>query len=372
MNRKTSIAILGTRGLPPKYGGFETIAKHLSKELSLRGFEVYVSCETKLLNPKASEEYYGAKLVYFPIIEAIRNLAEPGLYDMLSIFWASLKTDHILMLGCYFPPSLIVPRLLGRKVFVHVDGLEWKRRKFSRFLRFQLKQFEKVIVKVSNKVLVDSPVIGQYYDQNYSIASLYVPTGVEEIQPFENSSADECLNKFNLSKQDYYLVIARLEPENNIDLILAEFCISNSKKKLAIVGPLKNSDFVRKLLECHDDRVLFLGGIFDPQVQRTLRHNCFVYVHGHEVGGANPSLIEALSCKNVTLAIDCPYNREVAENSAIYFSKTPEDFRLKLEQLEMSPEVIDEKSAIAYSLYRKKYTIGLMIDTMESLFNRLQ
>ncbi len=370
MNKKKSIAILGTRGLPAKYGGFETIAKHLSEELSMRGFEVYVSCESNLLSYRAPSDYNGAKLVYFPIIENIRNFSEPGVYDFLSILWASIKVDCILMMGCYFPPELMLPRFLGKKVFVHVDGLEWKRRKFGASLRFLLKQTEKLIVKVSNKVLVDSPIIGQYYNENYHIKSLYVPTGIEEIHPFEDKSAEDCLRKFKLSKSEYYIVIARLEPENNVDLIIDEFKKTDSKKKLVIVGPLTKNNFAKKLLACGDDRVVFLGGIYETQIQRTLRHNCFAYIHGHEVGGANPSLIEALSCANVILAIDCPYTHEVAENSAIYFNKAHNNLKLSLELLEEeSPKHRQKRATLAYDFYLKKYTIEKMVDTVELLIN---
>lgn len=364
MNRKKIIAILGTRGLPANYGGFETIANHLSKELSLRGIVVYVSCETKLLRPRGAESTNGAKLVYFPIIECIRNFSEPLVYDLLSVLWFSFRVDYILMLGCYFPPELILPRLLRKKVLVHVDGQEWRRRKFGRFLRFQLKQAEKLIVKVANQVIVDSPVIGEYYNKNYKIRSLYVPTGIEEIQPFEKEEAKAVLMKYGLINNGYYLVIARLEPENNVDLIVNEFKKSNSKKKLAIIGPLKNNSFVKHLLENHDSRILFLGGIYEPRVQRTLRHNCFAYIHGHEVGGANPSLIEALSCGNSILAFDCPYSREVSENAAVYFKKTPDDLKIKIEALEKFQNF---RNDLAYRLFKQKYTINKMVDTVEVL-----
>jgi len=364
---KKSIAIIGTRGIPANYGGFETIAKHLGKELALRNFEVYVSCETKLLKPKSPQDYNGTKLVYFPIIECIRNLSEPFLYDMLSILYFSFKVDVILMLGCYFPVSLFIPRLLGRVILVNVDGLEWKRRKFGPFLRFMLKQYASLTSKLANLVLVDSPIIGVYYKQNFSVTPVYVPNGVEEIQPTES----ENLALFNLSKNEFYLVIARLEPENNIDLIVDEFIKSKSNKKLVIVGPLLNTDFVHDLIRKKDERILFLGGIYDIMVQRTLRHNCFAYIHGHEVGGANPSLIEAMSCKNILLVLDIIFNREVAEGSAFYFNKSLGDLKMKIELIERSPDILNERSALAYTLYKQKYTVKKMIATFVRLLKHI-
>jgi len=378
MMSKKTIAIIGTRGLPANYGGFETMANHLSDELAKRGFEVYVSCETQFFQPRSAKNYGGIKIVYFPIIEKIgnipvdkiRNLSEPGFYDVLSLIWSSLRADYVLMLGCYFPFPLLVPRLFGRKVLVHVDGLEWKRRKLGVFLRFQLKQFEKIIVQVANQVIVDSPAIGQYYDKNYRIKSLYWPIGVEEIKPLEGKGAEECLKRLNLHKQQYYLVIARLEPENNIDLIISEFIKSNSERDLIIVGPLKNSEFVKKLLQTRDKRVRFLGGIFDQKIQRTLRHNCYAYIHGHEVGGANPSLIEALSCDNRILALDCIYTKEVAESSAIYFSKFPDNLKSKIELVDNPENIKKLLLTSSYSLYLKKYTVQKMADAAEELFRK--
>jgi len=342
------------------------MAKTISRELSLRGFEVYVSCETKLLKLQSSQDYYGAKLVYFPIIESVRNFSEPFLYDTLSILWSSLQVDLILMLGCYFPPPLIIPRLLRRVVFINVDGMEWKRRKFGALLRYQLKQFAGLNSKLANLIIVDSPLIGEYYRQNFGTTPSYVPIGVEEIQPLDK----EGLTRFNLSARGYYLVIARLEPENNIQLIVDEFKKTRSKRKLVIVGPLKSNDYIRGLLRREDNRIIFLGGIFDPSTQRMLRHNCFAYIHGHEVGGANPSLIEALSCKNVTLAFGSPYNKEVAEDAAIYFSKDQGDLQEVIDNLEASQSGLDERASLSYLLYKRKYTVEKMVDTLEMLIRR--
>ena len=366
MKRIKSIAIVGTRGLPARYGGFETIAKHSSRNLSLRGFEVYVSCETKLFKPRLPRDYDGAKLVYFPIIECIRNFSEPFLYDMLSILYFSFKVDLILMLGCYFPVSLLIPRLLGRVILVNVDGLEWKRRKFGPFLRILLKRYAGLTSKLANQVVVDSPIIGEYYKKNFGVTPAYVPNGVEEIHPIDAID----VASFNLSKNGYYLVIARLEPENNIDIIVDEFRKSKSNKKLVIVGPLLNTDFVNRLLGKEDDRIIFLGGIYDVMIQRTLRYNCFAYIHGHEVGGANPSLIEALSCGNILLVFDVIYNREVAEDAAIYFSRIPDDLKRKIDNLETTQNDLSVKASMSYSLYKKKFTVKRMVDLLEKLIRR--
>jgi rhamnosyltransferase len=271
------------------------------------------------------------------------------------------------MLGCYFPVSLLLPRLMNKIVVVNVDGLEWNRRKFGPVLRFLLKQVEKLNAKISSQVIVDSRLIGRYYDLNYGISSVYIPNGIREIKPLE----EKWLKRFGLVKNDYYLVLARLEPENNVDMIIREFKNSSSEKKLAIVGPLTNSGYVKQLLGYKDDSVVFLGGIFEPRLQRMLRHNCFAYIHGHEVGGANPSLIEALSCNNLILALDCSYNREVGEDAAIYFKKDPGDLREKIVDLERSEDCERSIRSRPYSVYLRKYTVEKMVDGFEELVRTL-
>jgi rhamnosyltransferase len=165
------------------------------------------------------------------------------------------------------------------------------------------------------------------------------------------------------------LLIARLEPENNIDLIIDEFRKSTSKKKLVIVAPLIKTSYVKKLLESESDGISFLGGIYEPKLQRTLRYNCFAYIHGHEVGGTNPTLVEALSCHNVILALDVPFNREVAGKGAFYFTKDPGNLTAKIEMLEQKkPDQLLEVGKKGYERYIAKYSVEGMIDSSTALF----
>jgi rhamnosyltransferase len=319
--RPISVAILGSRGIPAGYGGYETIAQELSVGLAKRGFEVYVSCESKQFLPPSPKDYNGVKLVYFPIIRAIRNISEVIEYDLMSVAWSSLKTDMIYMLGYSSVLDLVIPKLLGKIVIVNVDGLESERRHFNSFLRFFYRSFERIATKLCDYVIVDSKTIGVYYDYNYGISSVYIPNGggrVLEVEPF----GSEALKKYGLGKGDYYLVIARLVVDNNISLIIDGFKRSNSKKKLVIVGPLTKNKYVQKLVLEKNDNVLFIGGVYETMLQRTLRYNCYAYIHGHERGGTNPSLLEALLCSNVVLYIEVPFTREVAENLQSISKKT--------------------------------------------------
>lgn len=353
IGRKITVAILGSRGIPANYGGYETIAQELSTGLAKLRFEVYVSCESKHFIPEYSREYKGVKLIYFPIIRSIRNISEVILYDLLSVIWSSLRTDVIYMLGYSSVITLLIPRLFGKKVIINVDGLESERLYFNSFLRFFYRAFERIATNLCHYIVVDSKTIGLYYDYNYRISSVYIPNGGGRVVEVDVLS-EYVLKKYNIKKGEYYLVIARLVIDNNISLIIDAFKKSKSKKKLVIVGPLTKHKYVQKLLIEKSENILFLGGIYETRLQRTLRKNCYAYIHGHEKGGTNPSLLEALLCRNVILSIDVPFTREVAENTAIYFKKNPDDLKKVIINLENKPYL--EPNNAGYELFRRKYS----------------
>jgi glycosyltransferase involved in cell wall biosynthesis len=366
--RNIRVAIVGSRGIPARYGGYETITQDLSIGLGEKGFKVYVACESTGFKRNPYATFKGVNLVYFPIINSIRNLSDVMLYDALSVFWATFNSDIIYMLSYTNFPVLIFPRLFQKTILVNADGLEWKRRKHSKLLRFLLKSFELLSLKIVDCMVVDSQALGVYYKVNYNVDPSYVPYGTNEIAPLDSSN----LRKYNVEPKEYYLLIARLEPENNIDLIIDEFKKSTSKKKLVIVAPLKRTSYVKKLLESKSEKVLFIGGIYEPRLQRTLRHNCFAYIHGHEVGGTNPTLVEALSCHNVILALDVPFNKEVAGDSAFYFTKESGNMASKIELLEnKTPDQLLEGGKKGYERYVAKYSVAGMVDGTAALFNRV-
>jgi rhamnosyltransferase len=358
--KKPKIGILGSRGIPAAYGGFETIAQELGQGLAERKYEVYVSCESRGLKLKPYENYKGLMLVYFPVINNLRSLSESFVYDFLSVLWATLRTDVIYMLGYSSVQTLILPKLFGKVVLVNVDGLEAARPKFNSLIRFFYRSFEKIVTKVADYIVVDSKTIGFYYSRNYGVTPIYIPNGggcTRNIEPF----GAEILNNYDLEKGEYYLFVARLTPDNSIDLIIDAFKKTNSKRKLVIVGPLTNDSFVRRLLANGDERVIFLGGIYEPRLQRTLRYYCFAYVHGHQMGGTSVSLVEAMSCRNTILAIDTQSNREVGENSAIYFRNDSDDLKEKIETLEKSNPNMQVNDT-AYALYKRKYSTNSTVD----------
>ncbi len=366
---KVKIAILGSRGIPAQYGGFETIAEELSIGLAERGFEVYVSCESTKLLSEYSGEYKNVKLLYIPIIRSVRSFSEPFIYDLLSVLRSTPSVNVIYMLGHSSVLTLLIPRIFKKIVIINVDGLESKRRKYNRFLSLVMLSLEKITPKIANYVLADSEMIALYYRKNYDISPVFVPNGggrIREYRPY----ASETLRVFNLKKEDYYLVIARLEDDNNIRLIVEAFKNSNSKLKLVVVGSLNNTIYVEELLKLKDKRVMFIGGIYEPRMQRTLRFNCFAYIHGHEMGGTNPSLVEALSCGNKILALDVPFNREVAEDSAIYFKKDISDLIEKIRLIEGNKSQSDAEIR-AREIFDRKYSGNKPINTFATFLRQI-
>lgn len=364
-NKKPTIAIVGSRGIPARYGGFETIAQELGTSLAKEGFEVYVSCESRGLKSKPYGNYKGVRLVYFPVTSVLRSISEFLLYDLLSVLWATSRVKVLYMLGYSSAPTLILPRLFRKAVLVNVDGLEAARPKFSPLIRYFYRSFEKLVTKLADVIIVDSKTMGIYYQKNYGITPIYIPNGggcTRDIAPLDST----ILKSYNLEKGEYYLFIARLTPDNSIDFIIDAFNKTNSTRKLAIVGPVAKNSFVNRLLANESKKIVFLGGIYDPKLQRTLRHNCFAYVHGHKMGGTSVSLIEAMSCKNTILAMDTACNREVAGSSAIYFSRDIKDLIEKIEALEKIPIQTNEE---AYLLYKKNYSADNVLQDFMSLIN---
>lgn len=352
---RARIALLGSRGIPAKYGGFETIAQELGIGLTKKGFDVYVACESRSfrINPHAT--YDSVKLVHFPIINSIRTISEV-FYDTLSTIWASLNVDTIYMLGYSSIIALLFPKLLRKTVIVNVDGLEWKRRKFSKVIRLMLRVFEVFTVRIADFVVADSEVVAAYYRRNYGTDPTYIPNGLREVSPYSAA----VLETLGLNKYGYYLAVARLEPENNVDLIIKGFKLANSGKKLAIIGNVKNTSYCRELVKLKDERVVFLGGIYDRQLLMTIRRFSYAYIHGHEVGGTNPSLVEALSCSNAVLALNTPFNIEVLGDAGLYFGKDPADLKKQVENLEANDIMIDSMRSRAYERYVKGYTVERM------------
>lgn len=307
------VSIIGTVGLPPVYGGFETLAAQIVSYLQGKiDFTVY--CSSKKYKQQ-HKSYKKAALVYVPFNA---NGVESIPYDVLSIFHAVRRSDVLLILGVSGCIALPFVKLMSRnKVIVNIDGLEWKRDKWSRLAKWFLKLSEKIAVRYADRVIADNAVIREYVRSTYGIDAHLIAYGGDHTTAIP---IDGFVDEYPFVNEPYAFGICRIEPENNVHVILDAFARMN-RMPLVMVGNWKNSEYGLRLKDQYDatDGVLLLDAIYDQTRVDMLRSNCSLYLHGHSAGGTNPSLVEAMWLGLPIFAYDVAYNRETTENSAKYF-----------------------------------------------------
>jgi hypothetical protein len=307
------IAILGTRGIPNFYGGFEQFAQYLSVGLVEKKHEVFVYNSSS--HPYQSSTYKGVNIIHCFDPENKIGTAGQFIYDLNCILDTRKRNfDVILQLG-YTSSSIFNFLFKKSRIVTNMDGLEWKRSKYSKPVQFFLKYAEGLAVKYSDVIIADSLGIKKYLDQKYLIDSLYIPYGASENQNPEISH----IEKFSLQKYDYDLLIARLEPENSVLEIVDGFIASNVSRKLVVVGSTKTK-IGKKIIKIKDDRLIFLNYVHDIKVLNSLRFFSNLYFHGHTVGGTNPSLLEAMASKALICANDNVFNKSILQDEGLYFS----------------------------------------------------
>jgi len=317
MHKKT-IGIIGTNGLPGKYGGWEQLANNLTLSLSNRfKFIVYTSKKNAVPGLKI---YNGAKL---KIINLDANGFQSVFYDMLSLIHAVLKCDVLFICGtsgCVFLPII---RLFKKKIILNPDGLEWKRKKWNFFIKWFLKLSEYIGIISSDIIVADNEKIAEYIKKTYDLDSVLIEYGGDHVIKDIKLSANNSV-KYKLESNGYAFKVCRIEPENNIHLILEGF--KNSKIPLVIVGNWNYSKYGINLRIKYKSflNIQMLDAIYDQEILDELRSNCLVYVHGHSVGGTNPSLVEAMNLGLPVIAYSASFNVVTTENSALFFSNSNE------------------------------------------------
>ena len=373
-NEQYSIAIIGSRGIPNRYGGFEKFTEILSTELVKKGKKVYVSCEYAE-EPKISK-YNGVNLFYFPIKPPKMNLLRifyEFLYDGYSLFWASRRVDTVYMLGYSAAMLFFIPKLFGKELLVNPDGMEWKRSKFNGVVKSLLKLSENLAVFWADTMIADSKAIKKYLDNKYNINSIFIPYGATKIKEIDwnQKILPEKIKNLKINPS-YYLVVARLEPENNIKMIIEGYLKSKTVKPLIIVGDFADSDYeksIKKIIEGSpkDKKIVFTGGIYNPELLNMLRQNCYAYIHGHSVGGTNPSLLEGIISKNLIIAHDNVFNQEVCSKNALYF-KNPDEVSAKIELVEKYPQNYFEFKNSIYNMAKDYYSWDRVTNQYNILF----
>lgn len=313
---KLKIAILGTRGIPNHYGGYEQAATFLSAGLQQKGHSVTVYNSHN--HPYKENNWNGVEIVHCYDPEFRTGTAGQFIYDLNCIRHARKKNyDAILLMG--YTSSSIWGKLYPQKpvIISNMDGLEWKRSKYSVPVRRYLQYAEKLAVKYSDHCIADSPAIRDYLEKKYRVHPRYIPYGAV----IHSSSSKEALKKWHLKPQQYHLLIARMEPENNIETILDGFVSGSSGHSFVVVGNVSNT-YGKKMTRKYagDSNIIFTGSLFDQLLLHTLRSFCHLYFHGHSVGGTNPSLLEAMASGAVIAAHNNPFNKAILGDDAFYFS----------------------------------------------------
>lgn len=301
------IAMVGTRGVPAHYGGFETAIEEIGQRLCARGHKVTVYCRD--LDGSATREstYLGMDLVYLPAMHkrALETLSHTGLSVMHLL---RHRPDAAIVFNAANAPYLPLFRAAGIPVATHVDGLEWKRAKWGRGGQRYYLSVEALAVRWSDALIADAVGIQNYYRDKFAAETVYLAYGA----PILDNAPSHRLAELGVEPRSYHLVVARFEPENHVDLIVEGYVRSQAKAPLIVVGSAPYSDeYTRLVHHLGDERVRFVGGVWDKELLDQLYAHCLVYWHGHSVGGTNPSLLRAIGSAAATNAFDVDFNREV-------------------------------------------------------------
>jgi glycosyltransferase involved in cell wall biosynthesis len=317
-----SLAILGTRGIPARYGGFETFAEQLAIRLVARGIQVTVYAEADEVGlPDSWHQGVRVRHIHRPSWGPASVIG----YDCRCLWDAHGQHDIVYMLGYGAAWACWLSRLRGQRVWLNVDGLEWARSKWNWVARTYLRLMEWVSSWAPSRIIADAQAIADHFQAQYprAVACTFIAYGADQ-----GGAADDhavLRDTWGLTSGGYALVVARPEPENHVLEIVRAYLQANRREPLVVVGGVAPVNaYQRRLLALAGGNVRFLGGVYDDRLLKQLRLHAACYLHGHSVGGTNPSLLEALACGNVTIAHDNPFNREVGGDAMLYFGSESE------------------------------------------------
>jgi len=382
MNKK-NVFIIGSKGIPAKYGGFETFLEKLTEKRKSDDIRYHVSC---LSDNDKEFEYNGARC--FNVKVPNIGSAKAVYYDIVALKKCleyieknNIKAPIVYILACRIGPFVghYKKRLkkLGGTLFVNPDGHEWKRDKWNAFIKKYWKLSEKLMVKHADLLVCDSKNIEKYIKtdyQKYNTKTTFIAYGAD-MNKSKLKDDDEKLLKWykanNISKGQYYLVVGRFVPENNYETMITEFMKSNTKKDFVLITNIEKNAFYNELKEktkfYQDKRIKFVGTVYDQELLKKIRENAYGYFHGHEVGGTNPSLLEALATTNLNILLDVGFNKEVAMDGAIYFNKNEGNLSHLIDN-EMKADDIENLGIKAKNRITQEYTWEKIARDYENLF----
>ena len=356
------IAIIGTNGLPGRYGGWDQLLNHLT--LTLNGDYEIIVYTSSYNAVKGLKLYNGAKLKIIPLKA---NGFQSIFYDGISMFHAALNYDLLLVLGtsgCIFLPII---KLFRKKIILNPDGAEWKRGKWNIFVKWFLKKSEDIGIRFADYVVADNKIIFDYINEEYGLNSELIAYGGDNA--VKVVLRDETEKKYNIVKNQYAFKVCRIEPENNIDLILEAFVKIDFK--LILIGNWEFSSYGSNLKKKYSKfkNLILLDPIYHQQTLDELRSNCGIYIHGHSVGGTNPSLVEAMNLGLCCVVFDVHYNRETTENKALYFKNSDELLMIIYDIINLKVNVTLFGNDLL-SIAKRRYSWNIIINQYKQVFNK--
>ena len=362
------ISIIGSRGYPYVYSGYETLIKELSERLVARGCEVTVYCHRNLFNKKPAL-VKGIKLVYVPTIES-KSLSQL-IHSFLSMCHAvTSDADVIFAVNAANGPFGLISKIFRKPTAINVDGLEWLRPKWKGLGAKYFKIAARLSTILFDQIINDSDEMRKVYLNLFKKESVVIAYGATVIKSEELS----LIKQWPITPKEYYLVVGRMIPDNNADIIVKGFLASNSTKKMVVVGDVFYRDnYADKLKALKDERLIFTGYVNDSDVLAALYHHSYMYVHGHEFGGTNPTMIKAMAYGCGILALNTVFNKEMLNNDSygIYFDKNQEAVRRQINYADQHPYKIKQLRQKSQLGITDKYNWDCITDQYLDVFKRL-
>ncbi|ELP5185272.1 TPA: beta 1-4 rhamnosyltransferase Cps2T [Clostridium perfringens] len=380
-----NVFIIGSKGIPAKYGGFETFVEKLTEKQLNKDIKYHVSC---LADNKNEFEHNGARC--FNIKVPNIGPAKAVYYDVVALQECinyieknNIKDATIYILACRIGPFIghykKKIRKLGIKLLVNPDGHEWKRAKWNAAIRQYWKLSEKLMVKHADLLVCDSKNIEKYIKEDYkkyNPNTTFIAYGADTEKSKLRDDDSKLLNWYkekDLKEKEYYLVVGRFVPENNYETMITEFMKSNTNKDFVLITNVEKNKFYEELKKKtnfdKDKRIKFVGTVYDQELLKKIRENAYGYLHGHEVGGTNPSLLEALATTDLNILLDVGFNREVGMDGAIYFNKEDMNLSKLINEIDtISKEEIKLLGNKAKQRIDQEYSWKKIINNYEILF----
>ncbi len=377
------VFIIGSRGLPAQYGGFETFVDQLVSHQVSPDIQYHVAC---LSNNQAYQHFDFKGVDCFTIKAPRLGPARVIAYDMMAINYAlkHIKKQGIEQpifyvlgntIGAFVAPFARKIHKMGGRFYINPDGLEWKRAKWAKPIQAYLKYSEKIMTRHADLVISDNPGIESYIKEAYPWSkTTYIAYGTD-LSPTSLNSQDnkvrEFYQKWQTQEKNYYLILGRFVPENNYETAIREFMISSTKRDLVIICNHEGNPYFEELRARtgfdQDPRVKFVGTVYDQDLLKYIRKEAFAYIHGHEVGGTNPGLLEALAQTDLNLVLGVSFNQTVAKDTAQYWTKETGNLAHLINQVD-SLEDVSEWGQRAKANMKQNFTWEKIVGEYEELF----